>query len=111
MIKFGWNHYKETIPIIIKIAYRTIGILSTIFAVIIMYLPLTPVIKADVNTSLLIGYTLIYHLCQFFGIEPPTPEDNKIGSGVVLKNSEATKITGNTNITTLTSVPTIYGTN
>ncbi len=72
-IKVGMQGLSHPTPQVIKAIYRAIGLASAIWVMVIQpQFHLPEHIQMLVDKWLLVGNTLIYTLCQFFGWQKPT---------------------------------------
>jgi hypothetical protein len=73
-VTFGFSiaQLQLEVPKIIKVIYKTIQWVSTIFGTIVfVYFPVTASVKAEILLILLVSNKVISSFCQFFGIPDP----------------------------------------
>ena len=73
-MNFGLSQLQAQTPSIVKYVYRTLMFATGLFILIQGQFAIDPTTIALVNKWLAFGNTLIYFVCQFFGI--PKPNEN-----------------------------------
>lgn len=89
-IKFGFTQIANETPAYIKSIYRTIFFLSGFWiAVIEPRVTLSEHTLHMIDASLSCASFGIYYICQYFGIELPSPEEMRVKQAVIEEGEKA----------------------